>query len=390
MTALPLRVVEVPAGVAGATAAGEALAARLDEGGDPFALVPATGRYVSPGYAAMIRRCVQADLPVPEDTVVVATTSGSTGEPRGVLITRDNLRAAAEGAWTRIDGLAECSWVLALPVTSIAGLGVVARAHLGGTRLHVLESIGGAAPFDARALLGLGTDEAFAISLVPRQLSDILDDADATEWLRRAHTVLVGASATPAALASRARDAGIALVTTYGMTETTGGCVYDGEPLPGVGIDVAADGLIEITGRQVAAGYRDEDRDDAFSGIGAQRRFRTSDFGQWADGRLTVTGRIDDIVTVQGVNVGLAAVESLVRSIAGVRDCAVVAVSDERVGHRILAYVCADDPGMVPDIAPTVAEQLGGPARPDVILVESIPMLPNGKIDRLALRAAGD
>ena len=389
MTALPLRVVEVPAGIPGANTAREALAARLAGTGEPFALVPAPGRFVSPEYAAMIRRCVHPDLPVTEpDTVLVAATSGSTGEPRGVVITSANLHAAVEGASERIDGLAECAWVLALPVTSIGGLGVVVRAYLSGTPLHVLPSIGGAAAFDALDLSDLRVEGPFAVSLVPRQLNDMLAHPRATAWLGRAHAVLVGAAATPDVLAEQARAAGVALVTTYGMTETTGGCVYDGVPLPGVGVDVDAGGRIAITGRQVAAGYRG-DAGDGFSGTGSSRRFLTADRGTWAGGRLTITGRTDDVVQVHGVSVSLAAVEAIIRDTSGVRDCAVVAVPDDRAGHRVLAYVSADRPDLE-GIDATVAARLGGAARPRVIPVDSLPLLPNGKIDRLALRAAGD
>jgi len=389
MAALPLRVVEVTPGPAGVAAAQTALIDRLDGDAPPFALVPRPSRHVSAEYADTIRRCVQPERPVDvDDAAFVAATSGSTGEPRGVIITRDNLHAAVEASWSHVEGLSECSWVLALPVTSIGGFGAIVRAHLARRPLHILDSVGGAAPFDPQDLIALPVSEPFAISLVPRQLSDLLASTEGTRWLARAHTVLVGAAATPGDLAERARDAGIALVTTYGMTETTGGCVYDGIPLPGVDIELAADGRIAVIGRQVAAGYREGD--GAFSGDGASRRFLTSDHGRWDDGRLRVIGRTDDVVTVNGVNVALGAIESLIGDMVIVRDCAVIAIPDERQGHRIRACVVSGDPGGADDIAMYVAEQLGGAAKPEVVLVDSLPLLPNGKIDRLALRSAGE
>jgi O-succinylbenzoic acid--CoA ligase len=273
-------------------------------------------------------------------------------------------------------------------VTSIGGFGAIVRAHLAGTRLHALGSVGGAAPFRVDDLLALGVDGPFAISLVPTQLADILESEPACSWLTGATAVLVGAAATPDDLLVRARDHGIRVFPTYGMTETTGGCVYGGTPLPGVRIELDADGRIDVIGPQVTAGYRclPAETAESFSGEGPDRRFRTSDHGRWVEGRLVVTGRIDDTVTIHGVNVALGAVESVVRSELGVRDAAVVSLPDARQGHRLIAYVVMADPAGLTAIAPLVAEQLGGAARPEVVVLDRLPHLPNGKIDRLALR----
>jgi O-succinylbenzoic acid--CoA ligase len=388
MAALPLRAVDVPPGPAGIEAARAALAARMDGDGAPFTLIPVPSRHVSEDYARMVRACVRPDEPVEDDdTALVAATSGSTGAPRGVLVTRANLHAAVEASWEHIPGLRACSWVLALPVTSIGGFGAIVRATLADTALHALPSVGGAAPFRVEDLLALRVDEPFAISIVPTQLADILESPDATAWLSRATTVLVGAAAAPESLAVRARDADISLVTTYGMTETTGGCVYDGVPLPGVRVELVDDGRVDILGPQVAAGYRGDVASPAFSGTGDERRFRTADHGTWRDGRLSIAGRIDDVVAVHGVNVSLGAVESVVRSELGVRDAAVVGVPDARQGHRIVAFVVMADLAGLAAIAPLVVERLGGAARPEVTLVDALPLLPSGKIDRLALRA---
>ena len=389
MAALPLRAVDVAPGPAGIEEARSALVARMDGGGPPFALIPQPSRHVTEDYARMVRACVRPDEPVEDDdTALVAATSGSTGAPRGVLVTRANLRSAVEAAWEHIPGLRECSWVLALPVTSIGGFGAIVRATLAGTDLHVLPSVGGAAPFRVEDLLSLDVTEPFAISIVPTQLADILESPTATEWLSRATTVLVGAAATPGALAVRARERGISLITTYGMTETTGGCVYDGVPLPGVRIELVDDGRIDVIGPLVAAGYRGlpEETAESFAGIAPARRFRTADHGEWQDGHLRITGRVDDVVTVHGVNVALGAVEAIVRSELGVRDAAVVAVPDDRQGHRLVAFVVMTDRAGLTAIAPLVVERLGGAARPEVITVDALPMLPSGKIDRLALR----
>ena len=388
MAALPLRTVEVAPGSSGVTEVRTALAERLDGDGAPFALIPRTSRHITPDYVRMVRQAVRPGEPVEDpDTAIVVATSGSTGAPRGVLITRANLIAAVHASWQHVEGLRECAWVLALPVTSIGGFGALVRSHLAGTELHVLPSIGGVAPFDPLALAALGVAQPFAISLVPRQIADILESEQAKTWLSRATAVIVGAAAMPAELDARARDAGVRLVTTYGMTETTGGCVYDGVPLPGVTIDIV-DGVIEVEGAQIAAGYRGGG--GPFSGEGTYRRFRTADHGEWRDGRLKVTGRVDDVVMVNGVNVALGAIEALVRTELGVTDVAVIAVPDQRQGHRLIAYVVMSDRAGLPAIAPLVAERLGGAARPEVVDVDALPQLPNGKIDRRALAERAD
>ena len=175
MAALPLRAVDVAPGPAGIEAARSALVARMEGDGAPFALIPQPSRHVTEDYARMVRACVRPDEPVEDDdTALVAATSGSTGAPRGVLVTRANLRSAVEAAWEHIPGLRACSWVLALPVTSIGGFGAIVRATLAGTALHALPSVGGAAPFRVEDLLALDVTEPFAISIVPTCLGMLL------------------------------------------------------------------------------------------------------------------------------------------------------------------------------------------------------------------------
>ena len=396
MTTLLLRAVEVAPGRTGLAAARSALARRLEGVGPPVALVPRASRHISDDYCHTVRLAVHPDEPVEDgDTVVVLATSGSTGTPRGVCITRDNLVAAVESSWEHVPGLRECAWAVALPVTSIAGFATLVRAHLADTPVHSLDSIGGAVPFTPDALMALPISQPFAISLVPTQLSDVLASPGATRWLADATAVMVGGAMTPRELTERARDAGIRLVTTYGMTETTGGCVYDGVPLPGVTIEVdhvdpiTGLGRISLAGPAVAAGYRLDPvaTAAAFTGQDAHRRFTTADRGSWHDGRLDVSGRLDDVVSIHGVNVGLDAVEAVVRSEASVHDVAVVAVPDRRAGHRIIAFVVLSDPSRCDIITALVADRLGGAARPDVIEIAQLPLLSNGKIDRHSLRA---
>ncbi len=186
------------------------------------------------------------------------------------------------------------------------------------------------------------------------------------------------------------------MVRTYGMTETAGGCVYDGAPLPGVRVQVSAgdegdDGEIRRGGPVLALGYRLRPLDtaDRF----ADGWFRTGDVGRLtADGRLTVTGRRDDVVQVRGTAVGVAAVEGVLAAVPGVRECAVVAVDGGDDGSRLVAFVVPEagpTPGddLVDRLRATVRRQLGPAAVPRTVHpLHSLPVLPGGKIDRSALR----
>lgn len=395
MTALPPRVIEVAPGPEGVTVVADALRARLDGTGPPIALVPAVSRHVTAAYAEAVRAAVGTDDPVEQpDAAVIIATSGSTGHPRGVTITRANLRAAHDAAALAIPGLDACPWVLALPATSVGGLVVVARALLSGQPVVVLPSVGGAVPFSPADLADVPAPA--SVSVVPAQLAALLDDAAATSWLRSAHAVLVGGGRTPSALAQQALDRGLRIVRTFGMTETTGGCVYDGVPLPGTTATVEDDGRIRLRGTTVAAGYRGRPPGRPEAESGSAVRFDgdsvlTSDLGEWRDGRLHVIGRADDVVSVNGVNVSPHAVEEALLAVPGVRDAAVLAIPDERRGARLVAFVVRDHSAPAADaIAEAATEVLGSAARPEVRVADSLPRLPQGKIDRMSLmREAG-
>lgn len=388
MTALPPRVIEVAPGADGVTAITDALSARLADDGPPIALVPAVSRHVTAGYADLVRAAVHPEEPVAQaDAAVILATSGSTGDPRGVSITRANLRAAHSAAGQAVPRMASTPWALAIPATTIGGLVVVARALLSEQPVHVLPSVGGAVAFDPDDLARLPAY--CAASIVPAQLSAILDHPAATAWLRDAPAVLVGGGRTPPALADRAREAGIPIVLTYGMTETTGGCVYDGTALPGMSVSLEEDGRIRVRGPMVAAGYRNH-------ASGTSVRFDgdsvvTADLGSWNDGRLEVIGRADDVVTVNGVNVSPHAVEEALLDMPVVREAAVFAAPDDLHGTRLVAFVACHDPAPPVDaLVEWVAQRLGPAARPEVRVADSLPRLPHGKIDRMSLmREAG-
>lgn len=179
------------------------------------------------------------------------------------------------------------------------------------------------------------------------------------------------------------------MVTTYGMTETAGGCVYDGEPLDGVGVRVA-DGGVELAGPVLALGYRLDPEGTAAAFAGGW--FRTRDAGSLDDaGRLTVHGRLDDVVVTGGVNVAPQAVESVLRQHPHVADAVVFGRPDDQWGQRVVAAV-VPAPGAEPDLAglrPWVAERLGAPAAPrELHRIAAVPTLHTGKPDRRGVAAA--
>jgi O-succinylbenzoic acid--CoA ligase len=217
--------------------------------------------------------------------------------------------------------------------------------------------------------------------------------------------VLIGGAALPQRLSDSAREAGIRVVSSYGMTETCGGVVLDGRPLPGVTVAVAplgsgppGVGRLRITGAVVAAGYRDGQRAECWNrdDHGDQRGFLTSDLGSVADdGRVRVLGRIDDVVQIGGVNVGTGAVAAELADHPDVREAEVVAVPDLQWGVHLVAFVVTHQPGdaeLVGVLRDRVRVALGRPAVPtEIRFLRELPRLPGGKPDRqqLAEMAAG-
>ncbi|MGY1621708.1 o-succinylbenzoate--CoA ligase [Geodermatophilus sp. SYSU D00965] len=350
------------------------LRAALD-GTAPLAVLPA-----GPAAAVAAARAVlRPEEPLEPGADLVVVTSGSTGGGRGVLLPATAVRASGEATLASLGGPG--AWLLALPVSAIAGLQVLARSILAGTRPTVPAR--GERLADALARMPGGRRYT---ALVPTQLRRYLDaEPDA---LRAFDAVLVGGAATDPALLGRARQAGVAVTTTYGMTETAGGCVYDGDPLAGVGVRVG-EGGVELSGPVLALGYRLDPEGTAAAF--ADGWFRTRDAGTLgADGRLTVHGRLDDVVVTGGVNVAPQAVEGVLREHPDVADAVVFGRPDPEWGQRVVAVVVPAH-GAEPDLAtlrPWVAERLGGPAAPrELHRIAAVPTLHTGKPDRRGLAA---
>jgi len=342
------------------------------------------------------------EQPVAEaDAAAVVATSGSTGRPRGVVLSRSALVASAEATHARLGGAG--SWVLALPPHYVAGLMVLVRAAVGGRSVHEVEG-----RLSGLTDLRLGDGPAY-LSVVPTQLTRALADPALTRALRRFDAVLLGGAAADPQMLETAAESGIRVVTTYGMSETCGGCVYDGRPLADVDIDLDDAGRISIGGPTVFAGYRLDPVATAEALV--EGRLVTRDRGAFVDGRLTVLGRLDDVVISGGMNVDLAVVERAVRTWAAREgaEAAVVGVPDPDWGTQVVAVVEDDEqnlphvPTSPPDLSgalqtrgrfssaslhDALAADLPRFAQPRrLLVVRTLPRTSSGKIDRRRLIA---
>ncbi|MFG6490975.1 AMP-binding protein [Microbacterium sp. P03] len=343
-----------------------------------------------------------APVDVPAGTAVVVTTSGSTGVPKSVVLSRNALTASVLATADRIgDG----AWLLALPAGYVAGLQVLVRAIVAGREPAILSGVFSAQSFTAAALSMASSDGGAPVptytSLVPAQVTRLLDaaaeDTTVLRALRSFEAILVGGQALPAAVRERAVDAGVRIVRTYGSSETSGGCVYDGVPLRGVRLAVVG-GEVRVAGPTLADGYlgRPDLTENAFVvDDDGTRWYRTGDDGLLEDGVLRIRGRLDNVIVSGGINISLDRVEQIVRTVAGLGNAVVVGVADERWGEASVVVVSreefgARDEDAVLSAARTAVEAtVGAHARPSrIVLVGALPTLASGKPDREALRLA--
>jgi O-succinylbenzoic acid--CoA ligase len=344
------------------------------------------------------------DLPadVRAGTAVVVTTSGSTGVPKSVILSRDALTASALATAARIgDG----AWLLALPAGYVAGLQVLVRSIVADREPAWLTGAFTPQGFAAAALTMVSTDRGERVptytSLVPAQLAKLLDaaahDGTVLTALRSFETILVGGQAIAAATLERAQDAGVRVVRTYGSTETSGGCVYDGRPLGGVSVRIA-EGEVLVSGPVLADGYLGDRAatESAFIHDDDGRRwYRTGDAGLIEDDVLRVRGRIDNVIVSGGVNVSLDRVERIVRTIPGLESAVVVGVPDARWGEASVVVVPRgealrrSESVQLAEAREAVSAEIGAHARPTrLVLVDDLALLPSGKPDRETIRAA--
>ena len=376
-------------------------------------------------------RRVQADLArrvcrVPSRTDLVLRTSGSTtGTGRLIAMSAAALVASARATHDHLGGPG--TWVLPLPAHHVAGLQILIRSLLAGIAPVMVDTSPGFSPTaladalrSARSVTGptAGSTTRLYVSLVPTQLVRVLRDPTAGRALAEADAVLLGGAAADPSLLARARRAGITVVTTYGMSETGGGCVYDGRPLDGVELaiqDPDADGAgrILLSGPVLAEGYlRDPDEADpdpdgtgrareGFRHTGAGRVLVTSDRGRLRpDGRLEVLGRLDDVIVTGGVKVEPRYVEEALTGLETVAEACVVGLPDEQWGSVVVAAVVCElatgqegsgssDGRSRPDgaaLREAIRDRLGGAHTPKrVVILEALPLRPSGKVDRRAV-----
>ncbi len=337
---------------------------------------------------------LRTQLGVPEDLAVVIGTSGSTGTPKLAMLTAGALAASIGATHQALGGPGQ--WLLALPPHHIAGLQVLLRGIVAGTRTVALDRPFSLAGF-ATATTNLDPDHRHYTSLVPTQLARLLDDPAGAECLRAFDAVLVGGAALPRRLRDRADAAGVVVVATYGMSETAGGCLYDGRALPGTSVALAPDGRVRLGGRTLADGYLgDPDRtEQAFpTDADGTRWFRTDDHGVLLpDGRLHVDGRLDDLVNTGGLKVAPRLVEeAILTHCPEIAEVVVVGVPDPDWGQRVAALVVPLDSAS-PAAPPTLADvrsRLRG-ILPDhalpkqVVTATALPLRGPGKPDRAAI-----
>jgi len=324
---------------------------------------------------------------VADDVAVVVATSGSTGPPKGAELTAAALTASARASLARLGAVPGQRWLCCLPLHHISGLGVLVRSLLAGSAPVVRDRV------DAGLLAADAGDPASCsyVSLVPTQLRRLLD---AGAPLARFRAILLGGSAIPAGMLGEAAAAGARVVTSYGMTETCGGCVYDGEPLDGVRVAAGADGAIRIAGPVLFSGYRLAP--ELTSAVLRDGWFVTADLGDvGAGGRLVVRGRSDDVINTGGEKVVAGEVEQVLRGCPGVRDAVIVGIADPDWGERVTAVIIPADPAEPPgldELRAYITDRLPRHAAPHAaVFVSELPALRSGKPDRQRIRniAAG-
>lgn len=346
-------------------------------------LLPVPGD--DPRQCEMLTDALRVGQDIDDDVAVVVPTSGTTGTPKGAMLSTRALIASASATHDRLGG--EGTWLLALPTHHIAGLQVLVRSVLAGTVPVELDTTYGFDPGGlAVAVAAMGSGRRYA-SLVAAQLAGCLNDRDAIAALSDLDAVLLGGGPAPPRVLEDAAAADISVVRTYGMSETAGGCVYDGRPLDGVEVRVDDDGRIALGGATLANGYRNPPIPDPFAEPGW---FRTDDVGALDDsGSLRVLGRVDDAISTGGLTVLPQPVESALASHPAVADCAVFGVADDRLGQRVVAAVVlrpgVAEPGLE-ELRAHVAATLPRTAAPRQIhVVDELPRLGIGKVDRRAL-----
>ncbi len=325
--------------------------------------------------------------PLPDGTAVLIRTSGSSGVSKTVALSAAAIEASATATHDALGGPGQ--WLVTLPTHLISGLQMLVRSRLAGTTPHFFDG-----PFEPEAFLSAAEHldhERRYVSLVPVQLARLLDvaeqDRGAADALRGFAAVLVGGQSTSVGLRQRAHELGVALRRSYGMTETAGGCVYDGVEIGDTQMRIR-DGEVQLAGSSLALGYVGDPELTArqFVFEDGVRWYRTGDAGQLLGGMLTVTGRLDRVLISGGVNVSLDEVERVIRELPGWQHSVALPTAHPEWGQRVSLVreiPAADESDTAfAEVRAAIRRQLGVAAEPIwVNETPELPRLPGGKPD---------
>ena len=307
--------------------------------------------------------------PLQEGDALVIASSGSTGSPKGIIHTHSSLLAGAQASASRLQLTADDHWLVCIPVSHVGGFSVITRALHTGAALTLHPS------FDATAIQEASTHGVTHTSLVATALSRI-----DTSLFR---TILLGGSSAPNNLPSN-------VITTYGMTETGGGVVYNGMPLDNVEAKIV-EGEIHLRCPMLMRAYRD---DQAM--IPNDGWYSTGDMGAINDsGAISVYGRKTDMIITGGENVWPSVVENSLASHPNVDEVVVRGAPDTTWGQRVVAYVILNDSlgasnaALLSNLREHVKQTLPAFCAPQqVIVLSQIPRTSLGKVDLQALPSA--
>jgi O-succinylbenzoic acid--CoA ligase len=326
------------------------------------------------------RRSLAGGRQVPASDAAVVATSGTTGEPKLVELTRSGMEASARAVSSALQATTDDTWLCCLPVHFVAGLAILARCWVTGQRLVVHDG------FSPEALAASTGDRATLVSVVPTMLGRLLDGPGVPSWFRH---VLVGGGPLPEALRQRAADADVDLALTYGMTETWGGVLHDGHPLEGVDVRLDEDDTVLLRGPMTMAGYLD--RPELTEAVLSKNGWlRTGDVGAWGtDGRLVIVDRRSDLINTGGVKVSPTEVEAVLGTHPKLEDVCIAGEPDEEWGQRVVAYVVVT-PGQsapsVEELREWCASKLSRTKLPrKMVIVDQVPRSGGGKALRRLL-----
>lgn len=309
----------------------------------------------------------------PPRVALIVNTSGSTGQAKEVGLSASALLESAKSANKFLGAKPGQIWSLLLPLNHIAGINVLVRSLELGT-----------VPIDAREVTGKYSYADFT-AVVPTQLYKALNgDGDLLEHLISAKAVLVGGAHLPTELCEAARLAGINVIETYGMTETCGGCIYNGIALEGTEFEIDELGIISIASKSLATTYVNTPQvwDERIR----NGYFVTTDIGHIQDGKLIVTGRSDDVIISGGENVSLTEVESVVRDTFSGIECAAFALPDSQWGQSLQLAIAGDLKPEQSAINEYLSSKISRAAKvKNFIYLTELPRTSLGKIDRSKL-----